>query len=119
MFSAGIILTALYLACLLWLHAPSVLVLGTIAIISGLVILIIVNVFAKVSGHLAVLSAFLTFLVLVEGPLLLTSFVLVPVLAWSRIETKNHTLAQTILGAVVGASATIIVYVIFKYIVHA
>jgi len=90
--------------------------LGTIAIASGLVVLGLVNAFTKVSGHLSVLSAFLTFLVLAEGPLFITSFVLIPLLAWARIKTKNHTLFQTVLGTLVGALTTIVIYVIFKYI---
>ena len=37
-------------------------------------------------------------------------------LAWARIKTKNHTLFQTVLGTLVGALTTIVIYVIFKYI---
>jgi hypothetical protein len=116
LFSFGILLTSIYAACLYLFHAPHVLILGTIAIASGLVVLGLVNAFTKVSGHLSVLSAFLTFLVLAEGPLFLVSFVLIPLLAWARIKTKNHTLFQTVLGTLVGALTTIVIYVIFKYI---
>ena len=116
LFSFGIILMLVYTLCLFEFRAPFVLVLGTIAIILGLIVLWLVNMFTKVSGHLAVLSAFLTFLVLAEGPLFLSTFVLVPVLAWARIKTKNHTLFQTILGTFVGVLTTVLIYVIFKYI---
>lgn len=115
LFSFGILLMLIYALCLFEFHAPYILVLGTVAVILGLIVLWLVNMFTKVSGHLAVLSAFLTFLVLAEGPLFLVSFVLVPVLAWSRIKTKNHTFSQTVLGALVGALTTILIYVIFKY----
>jgi membrane-associated phospholipid phosphatase len=74
--------------------------------------------FTKVSGHLAVLSAFLTFAVLVEGWIFLGSFILLPLLAWARIKTKNHTLSQTILGSAIGILTTVIIYVIVKNIVR-
>ncbi len=114
LFLSGVFLSLIYLGSLVVFSAPFVLILGIVAIISGLVVLGIVNIFTKASGHLAVLSAFLTFLVLIEGPLLLASFILVPVLAWSRMETKNHTLLQTVLGTIVGVLTTAIIYVIFK-----
>jgi hypothetical protein len=118
LFLSGVILSLIYLGLLVVFNAPFVLFLGIIAIISGLIVLGIVNIFTKASGHLAVLSSFLTFLVLIEGPLFLTGFILVPILAWSRMETKNHTLFQTVLGTMVGVLTTISIYVIFKYIAN-
>lgn len=116
MFLTGMLLTISYLIFLLLFHAPGILLVGTFALILGLIVLGIVNMFTKVSGHLAVLSAFLTFMVLVEGWEFLLGFVLLPLLVWARIKTKNHTLLQTVLGSIVGVLTTIVFYVIVKYI---
>jgi hypothetical protein len=116
LFSVGMALAISYFIFLFLFHAPLVLIVGTMAIILGLIILAIVNTFTKASGHLAVFSAFLTFLVLVEGWEFLIGFLLLPVLAWARIKTKNHTVLQTILGTLVGTLTTLAIYVIVKYV---
>ena len=118
LFLVGLFLSISYLIFLFLFHAPGILQIGTFALILGLFIIGIFNMFTKVSGHLAVLSAFLTFAVLVEGWIFLGSFILLPLLAWARIKTKNHTLSQTILGSAIGILTTVIIYVIVKNIVR-
>jgi hypothetical protein len=118
LFLVGLFLAISYLIFLLLFHAPGILQIGTFALIAGLFVIGAVNMFTKVSGHLAVLSAFLTFAVLVEGWKLLGLFILLPLLAWARIKTKNHTLLQTVLGSVIGILTTVIIYAIVKYIVR-
>jgi hypothetical protein len=117
LFLVGMALTISYFIFLFLFHAPAVLFAGVAAIVLGTIVLGIVNMFTKASGHLAVFSAFLTFLVLAEGWEFLIGFLLLPVLAWARIKTKNHTVLQTILGTVVGTSTILIIYAIVKYIV--
>lgn len=118
LFLVGIFLTISYLVVLFLFHAPQVLMTGTFALILGLIIIGVFNMFTKVSGHLAVLSAFLTFVVIVEGWRFLGGFILLPLLAWARIKTKNHTLLQTVLGSAIGILTTVIIYVIVKYIIR-
>jgi len=117
LFSVGMALTISYFIFLFLFHAPQILIVGTFAIILGIIVLGIVNIFTKASGHLAVFSAFLTFLVLSEGWKFLLGLLLLPMLAWARIKTKNHTVLQTILGTLVGTLTTIAIYVIVKYII--
>ncbi len=116
-FLVGLILTVCYLILLFLFHAPGVLQIGTFALILGVVIIAIANMFTKVSWHMAVLSAFLTSIVLIEGWKVLPGFLLLPLVAWARIKTKNHTLFQTILGSCIGILTTIIFYVIVKNII--
>ena len=116
LFLIGMFLTISYLIFLLLFHSPGILLVGSLALILGLLIIGIVNMFTKVSVHLVVLSAFLTFMVLVEGWEFLLGFALLPLLAWARIKTKNHTLLQVVLGSVVGILTTIIIYVIVNII---
>jgi hypothetical protein len=116
LFLIGMVLTLIYLATLFLFHAPGILIIGTMSIILGIIILGVVNTYTKVSWHLAVLSALLTFLIIAEGWRALVGLLLLPVVAWARIKTKNHTLFQTILGALLGAVTILVLYVIFKYI---
>lgn len=116
-FLVGLLLTISYLILLFLLHAPGILQIGTFALILGVVIIAIANMFTKVSWHMAVLSAFLTSILLIEGWKVLPGFFLLPLVAWARIKTKNHTLFQTILGSSIGILTTIIFYVIVKNII--
>jgi hypothetical protein len=118
LFLIGMILALIYFATLFLFHAPGILIIGTICIILGIIILGVVNMFTKVSWHLAVLSALLTFLIIAEGWRALLGLLLLPVVAWARIKTKNHTLFQTILGTVLGTGTVIVIYVIFKYVLR-
>jgi hypothetical protein len=118
LFAIGMVLTIIYLITLFLFHAPQILLIGTTTIILGLVLIGAVNIFTKVSGHLTVLSAFVTFLIIAEGWRALIMLLLIPLLIWARIKTKNHTLMQTILGTILGSVTIITIYVIFKYILH-
>jgi membrane-associated phospholipid phosphatase len=117
LFAMAMVLTLIYLATLFLLRAPQDLLIGTTAVILGLVVIGAVNIFTKVSGHLTVLSAFVTFVIIAEGWRALILLILIPMLIWARIKTKNHTLIQTILGTILGSATIITIYVIFKYII--
>lgn len=116
LFLIGMLLSLIYIAVLYLFHAPVILAIGTISLILGIIVLGVINMFTKVSWHLAVLSALLTFLIIAEGWRALIGLLLLPLLAWARIKTKNHTLFQVILGAGLGAGIIIVIYATFKYV---
>ena len=62
LFLVGLFLAISYLVFLFLFHAPGILQIGTLALILGLFVIGVVNMFTKVSGHLAVLSAFFNLL---------------------------------------------------------
>jgi membrane-associated phospholipid phosphatase len=66
----------------------------------------------KISIHCAVAAGSATILSLMFGPALLPTYLLVALTAWSRVVLKDHTTAQVIAGAVLGAIAAIITYVV-------
>jgi membrane-associated phospholipid phosphatase len=49
-------------------------------------------------------------LALSSGPLMLPLYVLVALLGWSRVAVKDHTVAQVVAGAVLGAGAAATAY---------
>ena len=87
---------------MLWLGAPKAMVALVVAMLATLAVLLPVTAFWKISVHTAVAGGALAMLALSWGPLVWIAYPIVAVIAWSRISLRDHTLAQTIAGAVVG-----------------
>jgi membrane-associated phospholipid phosphatase len=64
----------------------------------------------KISIHCAVASGSVAILALSFGPLVLPAYALVALLGWSRVVLKDHTVAQAVAGAVLGAGAAVLAY---------
>jgi membrane-associated phospholipid phosphatase len=73
--------------------------------------LALVTVVWKISIHCAVASGSVTVLALFFGPLVLCGYALVALLGWSRVTLKDHTVAQVVVGSVLGAGAAVLAYV--------
>ncbi|MFJ4287863.1 phosphatase PAP2 family protein [Paenarthrobacter nicotinovorans] len=73
-----------------------------IALIAGIAVLAVVSAFWKMSGHASALAAAVVIAVLMFGPAWLPLFVLVPVVGWSRLVLRAHTLGQVIAGSLFG-----------------
>lgn len=117
LFTFAIAICAMYTVLLYFLKAPEILFIAVFGMIMGLASIELVNKITKASIHVATVSAFATSLVLGFGPVFLLSFIVIPLVSWARIVTKNHTKKQTIIGALLGILTTLVVYVIFKYII--
>lgn len=87
---------------MLWLGAPKAMVALVVAMLATLAVLLPVTAFWKISVHTAVAGGALAMLALSWGPLVWIAYPIVAVIAWSRISLRDHTLAQTIAGAVAG-----------------
>jgi membrane-associated phospholipid phosphatase len=84
---------------------------GYLAFMLGSVaVLALVTVVWKISIHCAVASGSVTILALLFGPLVLPLYVLVALLGWSRVALRDHTAAQVVAGAVLGAGAAALAY---------
>ena len=117
LYTFAIALSSVYLIFLYFLKAPEVLFIAVFGIILGIILIEFINKITKASVHVGMVSAFTTSLVLGFGPLMLLTFVFIPLVAWARIKTKNHTKRQTVIGGALGILTTLVVYVIFKYII--
>lgn len=92
-----------YFFALLFLNAPKELFFGIINIFLLLTTLLIVNKFIKASGHVAILSAIVTFFAFKSEIIYsLIGAILVLTLAWSRLKLKRHTLKEVLAGAAIG-----------------
>ena len=63
-----------------------------------------ITLFWQVSVHTAVTASLVTYTCLVVGPEVMPIIGLIPLVAWARLYLDRHTVAQTVVGACVGAS---------------
>jgi hypothetical protein len=83
--------------------APRELIALIVASFAGGVVATAINHFWKSSIHIGVAAGSAVVLVLVFGPVLLVSAAPVAAVGWSRVRLKDHTVAQVVVGAAVGA----------------
>lgn len=117
LFTFAIGLGAIYTVFLYFLKAPEVLFIAIFTLILGLVIFEFINKITKASLHVGTIAAFSTSLFIVYDGISIFIFLLIPLVAWARVKTHNHTKRQTLIGAALGILITLISYVIFKYII--
>ncbi|MFE2727691.1 hypothetical protein [Kitasatospora sp. NPDC059327] len=90
-------------AVMLRLDAPADLTAMVLAMFASLIPILVITVWWKVSVHTAVASGAVVCLAVALGPWWLLLGPLVALIAWSRVVLRDHTTAQTAVGAVVGA----------------
>jgi hypothetical protein len=99
------------LALMILFRAPRELVALVVAMLAGLALtLVVTKWWGKVSFHTAVASGTATTLVLVFGPWLHLTWLVVGLIAWARVRLREHTLVQTVVGAALGALAAGVVF---------
>jgi membrane-associated phospholipid phosphatase len=103
-------------ALLFSLQAPMVLFATMVAALSAMLIFMVINFTWKISLHTAFAAGSVTVLTLLYGSTGALSAVLVPPIAWSRIELKYHSLAQTVAGALLSALIVFVVFHLFGLI---
>jgi membrane-associated phospholipid phosphatase len=92
------------LALLAAFRAPRDLVALVAAGAVGLAVCAAVSQWWKMSIHTAVAAGTVVILVLVYGPRWWTSLLVLTAIGWSRVRLGAHTVAQVLVGAVVGAT---------------
>ncbi len=116
-FAIGL-LSLIYIATLILFQGPVSLIIITLGILFGLLGLDLINTMIKASIHVASVSGILLSIVILDGIQYWYLLLLVPLVAWSRIQLKRHTMGETITGAVFGFSLTIAMYGIIEYVLR-
>jgi hypothetical protein len=106
----GLVSVTIGVALLLILHAPRELTALIIASLAGGVIATGINHFWKSSIHAGVAAATTVVLTMVFGPLLLLTSAITAAVGWSRVHLRDHTTAQVLVGAAIGASVAGVVF---------
>jgi len=95
---------------LTYLRAPSILLAAFIAGLSAIVVFMCINLWWKISLHTAFIAASATVLVMLYGWIAVVTVVLVPLMAWARVELERHSLAQVATGALLAAIIVVVVF---------
>jgi membrane-associated phospholipid phosphatase len=96
----------------LWyFQAPKLLAVTFTAGLVAIVVFMAINYFWKISLHTAFMASAVAVLIIVYGAAAAWTFVLLPPVAWSRMELKQHSATQVITGALLAA---VIVVAIFR-----
>jgi len=101
---------------LLYLGAPLVLVATFVAGLSAILIFTCINLLWKISLHTAFIAASVTVLIILYGSIGTVTAVLLPPIAWARIELEHHSLAQVAAGATLAALIVVVVFYLFGLI---
>jgi len=83
--------------------------------LTGLVFAI-VNRWWKISIHTAAITIAVIALFVLYGQKSAVAVVLVPLVAWSRVEIKHHSIPQVIFGGVLAGLIILLVYSLFKLV---
>lgn len=89
--------------------APRLMLIATAAALLQLILVLIITLRWKISGHCSAAAGLSVLALALYGEILLPLALIVPVTAWSRIHLGRHTLAQTLAGILLGASTVILV----------
>lgn len=107
----------LYLVLIFMFNGPRVLLIGLGSLLIGIFLANVINSRIKASIHLAVFASFSVILGILYGGIFWILLFLAPIVAWSRIKLKRHTIAETIVGIVLGSLIVMVVYYVVKYFV--
>lgn len=102
-------------ALLLYLiQAPRDLIALVLAQLVGLVLVLVVSRWWKISIHTAVAGGFLGILVVLFGPWALLGAVVLAAVGWSRIVLDAHTWGQVLAGGALGALIAATLFPLFR-----
>lgn len=101
---------------ILCLGAPQVLRATSVAGLSAVIVFTAVNLFWKISLHIAFVAASAAALVILYGPIGAISLVFLPLIAWARIESGHHSVAQVATGAILAAGIVVVVFYLFDLV---
>lgn len=106
--------TAVGLAILLVGRSPRDLVALDVAMLASLFVCLLITRWWKISLHTAVAGGAAATLILLYGPWLVLLVLAVALVAWSRVEVSDHTVAQVVAGAIVSPVVGGIAFVLVR-----
>ncbi|WP_425524732.1 phosphatase PAP2 family protein [Saccharopolyspora ipomoeae] len=101
---ALIVMSLVGLGLLVALGAPRQVIVLDVAMIASLLVTGGITARWKISMHSAVASGAVVILAVTYHPVCWALMVLVAAISWSRVQVRDHTTAQVVLGALIGAA---------------
>jgi membrane-associated phospholipid phosphatase len=97
-----------------YLHLPPLLKAAWLSFIFSLLFVLLINSAWKISAHLMSFTIAVTNLGLAVDRTWLFFLFLVPLLSWSRIYLKSHTVLQVAAGSLLGIALSVSAFIIFQ-----
>lgn len=107
------ICAAIAISVIIIFNAPWILVFLCIVALIQTLLMFVINRFWKISAHAASSASFSIVAWQLLGPLGLMTFIIVPIIAWSRVKLHRHSIPQVIIGAVTGGAIYFIAFTLF------
>ena len=95
-------------------HAPRDIVALTVAMLVGLLVVMVVTRWWKISVHVATAAGLLAILTILFGPYVLFGLPLLAAIAWSRVVLDDHTWPQVIAGALLGSAVATAMFLLLR-----
>jgi membrane-associated phospholipid phosphatase len=112
-YGLAVILAGVSCIILLSLGAPLILLALFTAGFLATVIFMCINLWWKISLHTAFITAAVMLLFILYGFMSMAAIVLIPLVAWARIELGHHSLAQVVTGSLSATSILVVVFYLF------
>lgn len=112
------IIAMVYLSGLLFLQGPPILFFAITGILIGVIIFSFINLRIKASLHVASSSALIFILSILYGGNFLLLLVLIPIIAWSRVKLKRHSLSEATVGGTLGVLITLCMYLVLRFVLQ-
>ncbi|MBI5679511.1 MAG: phosphatase PAP2 family protein [Methanobacterium sp.] len=100
------------------INAPTITTILMFCYFSNTLIVFFINLYWKISIHSMGVAGPAAALIYVFGPIGVIFSTIIPVVMWSRLYLKRHTLLQVISGALLGLISTAIQIMYFTKIIH-
>jgi|WetSurMetagenome_2_1015567.scaffolds.fasta_scaffold194901_2 hypothetical protein len=108
-----LVTSAIAVYLLILLHTPRFVLILSLAAVGQLIIIFVITLKWKISGHTAAVSTFSALCWLLYGSLAGFVFFLIPIVIWSRLRLQRHTPLQTLAGTVLGLLTLVaIIYIL-------
>jgi membrane-associated phospholipid phosphatase len=115
LFIVCLVIGLLYLWGLFFLNGPKILMIIVIGLMVSVLLASLINLRLKVSIHVATVTALLFTLAIVYQGYYYITLLLIPLVAWSRLRIKRHTLPETIVGACFGILLSLGLYMFVEH----
>ena len=96
---------------LLTLNPPTIFVGLVLIGLGQLILLFLITLKWKISGHALAASSFCSICTVIVGASGWLTFLLVPVIVWSRLRLRRHTFMQTAAGTILGLTMILLVLI--------
>ncbi|MEN4013571.1 MAG: hypothetical protein AB1453_03680 [Chloroflexota bacterium] len=113
-YTLSIFCSAAALVILLSSNAPRIFPIIAAGGLMNTIGLFLVNLKWKISAHAAAAAGLSFLAVLFAGAAALPALITIPLIAWSRVHLRRHTLAQTAAGSLWGAASFCLIYYLFR-----